>query len=115
MRVSPAPFRSPGGPGPQPASRGSRTKSASRRRAPRGAEGDKAAAQAHGGPKARVTVADSSGLTEREQQELRSIADTAKPAQNLVAGRLRKRGLADRDSAGNWRLTDAGKRAMVSS
>jgi hypothetical protein len=116
LRVSPTPSKSPGTPGPQPASRGSRTKPASRRRAPRGAAGgDKAAAQAYGGPKARVTVADNSGLTEREQQELRSIADTAKPAQNLVAGRLRKRGLADRDSAGNWRLTDAGKRAMVAS
>ena len=37
MRVSPAPVRSPGAAGPQPASRGSRTKPASRRRAPRGA------------------------------------------------------------------------------
>src|SRR5215467_1095848 len=34
-RVAPAPIRSPGAAGPQPASRGSRTKPASRRRAPR--------------------------------------------------------------------------------
>jgi hypothetical protein len=116
MRGSSAPFRSPGAAGPQPASRASRTRPASRRRAPTGAaEGDQSAAPAHGGPTARVTAADSSGLTQREQQELRSIADTAKPAQNLIAGRLRKRGLADRDSAGNWWLTDAGKHAMASS
>ena len=115
MRVSPVPVRS-GAAGPQPASRGSRAKPASRRRAPGGAaEGGKTAVKADSGPKGRVTVARTSGLSEREQRELRSIADTAKPAQNLVAGRLRKRGLADRDSAGNWRLTDAGKRAMVSS
>jgi len=115
MRVSPVPFRS-GAAGPQPASRGSRAKPASRRRVPGGAaEGGKTAVKADSGPKGRVTVARSSGLSEREQRELRSIADTAKPAQNLVAGRLRKRGLADRDSAGNWRLTDAGNRAMVSS
>jgi hypothetical protein len=113
MRVSPAAFRS-GAAEPQPASRRGRAKAASRRRAPGGAAADrKSAAQTYGG-KARVTVADTSRLSEREQRELRSIADTAKPAQNLVAGRLRKRGLADRDSAGNWRLTDAGKRAIVS-
>jgi hypothetical protein len=113
---SPAPFRPRGATGPQPASRASRTKPASRRRAPSGAaEGDQSAVPAHGGPTARVTAADSSGLTHREQQELRSIVDTAKPAQNLIAGRLRKRGLADRDSAGNWWLTDTGKHAMASS
>jgi hypothetical protein len=115
MRVSPVPFKS-GAAEPKPASRRSRAKPASRRRAPGGAaKGGKTAAQTYGGPKARVTAADTSRLNEREQRELRSIAETAKPAQNLVAGRLRKRGLADRDSAGNWRLTDAGKRAMVSS
>jgi hypothetical protein len=112
MRVSSAAFKS-GAAEPQPASRRSRrAKPAKRRHAPGGAAEDGKTA-AHG-PKARVTVADTSRLSEREQRELRSIADTAKPAQNLVAGRLRKRGLADRDSAGNWRLTDAGKRAMVS-
>jgi len=116
MRVSPAPVRSPGAAGPQPASRGSRAKPASRRRAPRAAaEGGNTAEKAYGGPAARAMVAGSSRLSEREQRELRSIDDTARPAQNLVAGRLRKRGLADRDSSGNWRLTDAGKRAMASS
>ena len=115
MRVSPAPVRSPAA-RPAPASRPSRPKPASRHRAPGGAaEGGKAAVRPDGGPKARVTVAGSSRLSDRELRELRSIADIAKPAQNLVAGRLRKRGLADRDPAGNWRLTDAGKRAMVSS
>jgi len=116
MPFSPAPVRSPGAAGAVPASRGSGTRPASERRAPGGAaEGGKTAMKAHGGPKARVAGAGSSGLAERELRELRAIADTAKPAENLVAGRLRKRGLADRDSAGNWRLTDAGKRAMVSS
>ena len=44
MRVSPTPVRSPGVAGPEPASRGSRTKPASRRRAPRGtAAGDRRA------------------------------------------------------------------------
>jgi hypothetical protein len=44
MQVSPALVRSPGAAGPQPAFRGSRTKPASRRRAPRGtAAGDKRA------------------------------------------------------------------------
>jgi len=114
-RVSPAAVKS-GAAEPQPASRRRRAKPASRRQAPGGAAEDgKTAAQKHRGPKARVTAADVSRLSEREQRELRSIADTAKPAQNLVAGRLRKRGLADRDSAGKWRLTNAGKRAMVSS
>ena len=44
MRVSPTSATSPGAGGPQPASRGSRTKPASQRRAPRGrAAGDKKA------------------------------------------------------------------------
>jgi hypothetical protein len=44
MRVSPTPVRSPGSAGPRPASRGSRTTPASRRRAPGGrAAGDKRA------------------------------------------------------------------------
>ena len=115
MQVSPVPVRPPGAAEPQPASRASRAKPASRRRAPGAAAGGKTAAKADGGPKGRVAGAGSSGLSERELRELRSIADTAKPAQNLVAGRLRKRGLADRDSAGHWRLTGAGKRAMASS
>jgi hypothetical protein len=54
-----------------------------------------------------------SGLSDRERRELRTISDIARPAQNALAGRLRKLGLVDRDSAGNWWLTDAGKREMV--
>ena len=116
MRVSPTPVRSPGAARAVPASRGSGTRPAGGRRARRGAgEGGKTAVTADGEPTARVAGAGSSRLGERELRELRAIAETAKPAQNLVAGALRKRGLADRDSAGNWRLTAAGKRAMVSS
>ncbi len=116
MRVSPAPSRSPSAAGAVPASRASVTRPAGGRRARRGAAaGGKTAVTADGTPKARVTGEGSSGLSERELRELRIIADTAKPAQNLVAGALRKRGLADRDSAGKWWLTDAGKRAMVPS
>ena len=54
------------------------------------------------------------GLTGREQQELRSIADAAKPLRDIVAGRLRTKGLADRDTAGNWWLTDDGRRELTS-
>ena len=54
------------------------------------------------------------GLTDREKQELRNIADAAKPGQTIVAGRLRTKGLADRDSAGNWWLTGAGRRELMS-
>jgi hypothetical protein len=116
MRVSPAPVRSPGAAGAVPAPRGGGTRPASGRRAPRGAAaGGKTAVTADGEPTAGVAGAGSSGLGERELRELRAIAETARPAQNLVAGALRKRGLADRDSAGTWRLTDAGKRAMAPS
>jgi Lsr2 len=116
MRASPAAGQVARRSGAVPASRGSRTRPASGRRARRGAaEGGKTAVTAEGEPTTRVAGGASSGLGERELRELRAIADTARPAQNLVAGALRKRGLADRDSAGNWRLTDAGKRAMASS
>jgi hypothetical protein len=54
------------------------------------------------------------GLTDREKQELRTIADAARPQRSIVAGRLRTKGLAERDSAGNWWLTDAGRRELVS-
>jgi hypothetical protein len=54
------------------------------------------------------------GLTDREKQELRSIVDAAKPLQHIVASRLRTKGLADRDTAGNWWLTDAGRRELMS-
>ena len=83
MRVASVPFRSPGTAEPEPASSGG---------AARGGE---------------------HGLTDRERGELRAIADTARPRQNLVAGRLRSKGLVDRDSAGNWWLTDAGRSELV--
>jgi hypothetical protein len=54
------------------------------------------------------------GLTDGEKQELRAIADAARPQRNIVAGRLRTKGLADRDTAGNWWLTDAGRRELMS-
>jgi hypothetical protein len=54
------------------------------------------------------------GLTDGEKQELRAIADAAKPQRNIVAGRLRAKGLTDRDTAGNWWLTDAGRRELMS-
>ena len=53
------------------------------------------------------------GLTDGEKQELRSIADAAKARRDIVAGRLRAKGLADRDTAGNWWLTDAGRRELM--
>ena len=64
-----------------------------------------------------ATEADARGgghdLTDREKQELRTIADAAKPERNIVASRLQARGLADRDTAGNWWLTDAGRRELA--
>jgi hypothetical protein len=54
------------------------------------------------------------GLTGPEQQELRAISEAAKPQRDIVAGRLRTKGLADRDTAGHWWLTDAGRRELAS-
>jgi hypothetical protein len=54
------------------------------------------------------------GLTDREKQELRTISDAARPLRDIVAGRLRTKGLVDRDTAGNWWLTDAGRRELTS-
>jgi hypothetical protein len=84
MRVALVPFRSPGTAEPEPASSGGATRSSEH------------------------------GLTDGERQELRTIADAAKPGRTVVAGRLRTKGLADRDSAGNWWLTDAGRRQLKS-
>jgi hypothetical protein len=53
-------------------------------------------------------------LTDREKQELRTIADAAKTERNIVASRLHTKGLVDRDTAGNWWLTDAGRRELAS-
>jgi len=107
MRVASVPFRSPGTAEPEPKSNGGvkpRKRSA--------AQDDPAAAESTSAaePEVRDGV---HGLTGRERQELRTIADTAKPRQNLVAGRLRSKGLVDRDSAGNWWLTDAGRSELV--
>jgi hypothetical protein len=90
MRVASVPFRSPGTAEPEPA--------------PSGAGAGKPAGVRGGEP----------GLTGREKEELRTIADAARPGRTTVAGRLRTRGLADRDSAGNWWLTDAGRRELKS-
>jgi hypothetical protein len=54
------------------------------------------------------------GLTGREKEELGAIAAAAKPLRNVVAGRLCAKGLADRDTAGNWWLTEAGRRELTS-
>jgi hypothetical protein len=45
--------------------------------------------------------------------ELVAIAESGKPSQNIVAGRLRKRRLVESDSKGTWRLTDSGKALMT--
>ena len=98
MRVASVPFRSPGTAKPEPKSNGGAARKP-RRRSPGAAEPE---------------VRDGEhGLTDRERQELRTIAETAKPRQNLVAGRLRSKGLVDRDSAGNWWLTDAGRSELI--
>jgi hypothetical protein len=112
MRVASVPFRSPGTAEPEPKSDGGAARRPLRR-APRAAEDDPAAAAESMTPAEPEMHGIARGLTDRERQELRSIADTAKPLQNLVAGRLRSRGLVDRDSAGNWWLTDAGRSELV--
>jgi len=107
MRVASVPFRSPGTAEPEPKSNGGvkpRKRSA--------AQDDPAAAESTSAAEPEVRDGEH-GLTDRERQELRTIADTAKPRQNLVAGRLRSKGLVDRDSAGNWWLTDAGRSELV--
>jgi Lsr2 len=59
-------------------------------------------------------LGDDHGLTGSERQELRDIADAGEPRRSVVAGRLRTKGLVDRDTAGNWWLTDAGRRELRS-
>jgi hypothetical protein len=66
------------------------------------------------GPAAPEVRGGEHGLTDGEKQELRVIADAAKPRRDIVAGRLRAKGLADRDTAGTWWLTDAGRRELMS-
>ena len=111
MRVASVPFRSPGTAEPEPKSNGGAA-GKPRRRAARAAQDDPAAAESTSAAEPEVRGGEH-GLTDRERQELRTIADTAKPRQNLVAGRLRSKGLVDRDSAGNWWLTDAGRSELV--
>jgi hypothetical protein len=106
MRVASVPFRSPGTVEPEPLPNGGAARKP-RRPAARAADDDPDAAAES------ITPAEARGLTDREQQELRAIADTAKPRQDLVAARLRSKGLVDRDSAGNWWLTDAGRGELV--
>jgi hypothetical protein len=107
MRVASVPFRSPGTAEPEP------NGGAARKPRRRAAAQDDPAAAAESMTPAEAEVRGARGLTDREQQELRAIADTAKPRQNLVAGRLRSKGLVDRDSAGNWWLTEAGRSELV--
>ncbi len=115
MRVTQVPFRSPGTAGPEPASSGGATgKPSARRGAHRAAQDEPAATESMAATEADVRGGGEHGLTNHEKQELRTIADAAKPGRTVVAGRLRTKGLADRDSAGNWWLTDAGRRELMS-
>lgn len=114
MRAGSVPFRSPGSARPKSASDGqARRKVSSRRGAARGDRDHPVAAESAAGPPSRTSPQPAvSGLTPRELAELKTIADTGKPGQNLVAGRLRSRGLVDRDTSGHWRLSKAGKHAL---
>jgi hypothetical protein len=112
MRAAPVPFRSPGTAEPEP-SGGVIGTPPGRRNTPRAAQDEPAANEGIATTGAELRGGEH-GLTDREKQELRTIADTAKPQRGIVAGRLRTEGLADRDSAGNWWLTDAGRRELVS-
>ena len=115
MRVAQVPFRSPGTAGPEPASSGGATgKPSARRGSHRAAQDEPAASESMAATEADVRGGGEHGLTDREKQELRTIADAAIPGRTIVAGRLRTKGLADRDSAGNWWLTDAGRRELMS-
>jgi len=109
MRVASVPFRSPGTAEPEPKSSGGAGRKPRRRSA---AQDDPAATGSTSAAEPEVRHGEH-GLTDRERQELRAIADTAKPRQNLVAGRLRSKGLVDRDSAGNWWLTEAGRSELI--
>jgi hypothetical protein len=114
MRVASVPFRSPGTAEPEPASSPGATREPSGRRGtPRAAHHEPAATESLAATGPDVPGGEH-GLTDREKQELRTIADAAKPGRIIVAGRLRTKGLADRDSAGNWWLTDAGRRELIS-
>jgi Lsr2 len=99
---------------PVPVSRGGATgKPLGRTGTPRAAQDEPARAASVPGSDADPRSGEHA-LTDRERRELRVIADTAQPQRTNVAGRLRTKGLADRDSAGNWWPTDAGRRELIS-
>jgi hypothetical protein len=114
IRPGPSRARQQPPPGPRLASSGDATGK------PPGSAGTPRAAQRE--PAATVSVAATEvdvrggehGLTDPERQELRTIAGIAKPGRKIMAGRLRTKGFADRDSAGIWWLTDAGRRELMS-
>jgi hypothetical protein len=113
VRVAPAPSQSPGTARPQPAPGGAAVEPSSGSGTGHAAEHERADAASIAAAEAGVR-GDDHGLTDREKQELRTIAEGAKPLRTVVAGRLRAKGLADRDTAGNWWLTDAGRREPTS-
>jgi Lsr2 len=88
-------------------------KPSSHRLAPDAAQEDLAVAPGTAPVNAEVR-ADDHVLTGGEKQELRNIADAVEPRRNVVADRLRTKGLVDRDTAGNWWLTNAGRRELTS-
>jgi hypothetical protein len=108
MRVGSAPFRSPGASEPEPAHDGG---AARRRPAPRRRpEAGPGPAQESRAPEGM------SDLTERERRVLTAIAEYGKPGPGAAttARGLRSGGLVDRDSQGNWWITEAGKHLMAS-
>jgi hypothetical protein len=114
VRAAPVPSQSPGTAEPQPApSGGATSKPASGSSTARAAQDKPAASPGMAATEADVRDGER-GVTDGEKQELRAIAGAAKPLRNIVAGRLRTRGLVDRDTAGNWWLTDAGRRELTS-
>jgi Lsr2 len=114
LRAAPVASRSPGTAGPHPAPSGGATaKPSSGRGTVRAARDEPAATASRAATEADVRGAEH-GLTDKEKQELRTIADSAKPRRSIVAGRLRTKGFADRDTAGNWWLTNAGRRELTS-
>ena len=52
-------------------------------------------------------------LTAAQRKELAHLAEHGKPSNNLVAGKLAKVGLADRDTSGKWWVTDQGKAVLA--
>jgi hypothetical protein len=121
IRPAPSPAQQSRLPAPRDQEQPRRMRSRARQRGlPTRGSGNRLAVQAE--PAATATVAATEaevrdgghGLTDGERQELRTIADAAKPRRDIVASRLRNKGLTDRDTAGNWWLTDAGRRELTS-